>query len=177
MPQYLLDCTCGERLAVGDQQAGGQVTCRCGNVLAVPTLRKLRDLPTQAAETTTPASATWGPRRQVLALGLVLAAVLLGAATWAWVTIPHIPQWADVASDFAASRQQAVDNLTPTTGFMLFEREYKPLARQGFAEVQLIDPTGAEQVAGEKKWLAATLGIAAAVVAVLAAIVASVLPR
>jgi hypothetical protein len=44
MPQYLLPCSCGEKIRVEPAQAGGLVACSCGQTLTVPTLRGMRAL-------------------------------------------------------------------------------------------------------------------------------------
>jgi hypothetical protein len=44
MPQYLLPCSCGEKVRVEPGQAGGTVPCVCGQSLTVPTLRGIRAL-------------------------------------------------------------------------------------------------------------------------------------
>ncbi len=42
---YQLTCTCGAKHAVTVSQAGQNLACSCGNSLAIPTLRGLRELP------------------------------------------------------------------------------------------------------------------------------------
>lgn len=43
--QYLLSCPCGKQTPVASSQAGETVRCKCGELLEVPTLRGLRQLP------------------------------------------------------------------------------------------------------------------------------------
>ena len=74
--QFLLPCTCGQKLPVSTAQAGGQVTCSCGKTLSVPTLRGLRELEVAPATLPRPAKAGWSPVHGfIFATGLVLAAV------------------------------------------------------------------------------------------------------
>ena len=42
---YELTCTCGAKHAVTVSQAGQSLACSCGNSLAIPTLRGLKELP------------------------------------------------------------------------------------------------------------------------------------
>lgn len=44
----LLRCACGRDLVVTNSQAGQQITCSCGKIVAVPTLRGLAELPLAA---------------------------------------------------------------------------------------------------------------------------------
>ncbi|MCE9526046.1 MAG: hypothetical protein K8R36_08330, partial [Planctomycetales bacterium] len=41
---YLLPCSCGKKVRVDAGQAGARVDCECGQQLAVPTFRALRNL-------------------------------------------------------------------------------------------------------------------------------------
>jgi hypothetical protein len=43
--KYLLPCSCGESVAIEISQAGQSVRCPCGNMLDVPTMRLIRQLP------------------------------------------------------------------------------------------------------------------------------------
>jgi hypothetical protein len=56
--QYLLPCSCGQKVAISPSQAGGQVSCSCGKSLAIPTLRGIRELEAAPERRERPA-ATW----------------------------------------------------------------------------------------------------------------------
>jgi hypothetical protein len=74
--QYLLPCSCGQKLTVSPSQAGNQVACSCGKLLSVPTLRGLREL--ESAPSTAPAQVKtgWSPiHGTIFAGGLVVAAI------------------------------------------------------------------------------------------------------
>jgi hypothetical protein len=43
--EYLVECVCGEKIAVRVGQAGQQVRCGCGREVGIPLLRELRKLP------------------------------------------------------------------------------------------------------------------------------------
>lgn len=53
----LLRCTCGRDLVVSNSQAGQELTCACGKIVAVPTLRGLAALPLAQALAQTTADA------------------------------------------------------------------------------------------------------------------------
>src|ERR1041385_6477136 len=85
---YLLPCSCGKKVPVDAGQAGAQVKCDCGQQLAVPTFRALRNLEQEKPATEAAAGAAagetseWNPVRGVMfSFGLLLsliAAVLIG---------------------------------------------------------------------------------------------------
>lgn len=94
---YLLPCSCGQKLAVAPRQAGGSVTCPCGNVMEVPPLNQLRALETVAPEAELQATAgaarkraAWGGRQAGLFLGVVLLCVGVPWAAWLEVTKPRL---------------------------------------------------------------------------------------
>ena len=80
--QYLLPCSCGQKVRVDAAQAGGLASCGCGKSLPVPTLRALRQL-----ETAEPDSAarkqregrSWSKLQGAMfSLGLIVACISLG---------------------------------------------------------------------------------------------------
>src|SRR5262245_47331466 len=73
--QFLLPCSCGQKVRVAIAQAGEQVACVCGQRLAVPTMRGIRQLepaPETAAKTVPGWSRVHGA---IFAAGLVAAVV------------------------------------------------------------------------------------------------------
>ena len=89
-PRYLIECSCGEKIAVGAGQAGQEVRCDCGRAVQVPLLRELRGLPTVAAADPDRAKTSPSPRPRVLALlvfcgvlGTVLSLLLSGVLLFA----------------------------------------------------------------------------------------------
>lgn len=84
--KYLLPCSCGKSVAVEVSQAGDRVPCDCGNVLNVPAMRLIRQLP--AAPVTAPQKErlrdrSWSLMRRLLfAAGLVLVVGGLGTAAY-----------------------------------------------------------------------------------------------
>ncbi len=190
MPAYQLPCSCGQRHVVSTKQAGGEIRCSCGVVLAVPTLRKLRELPLATVDTKHQGS-TWGPRAQWACLGGVVATVLAVVALWAWFSTPHVPTWSDLGDDFVARRKQMIEQAPPQALFMAWEQEYQNellnFDERGMRDVALVDAfdTDAKMRASAsgdsvflipgleyQKRMAARTGAAAKICGGLAAIVA-----
>jgi hypothetical protein len=78
---YLLPCSCGKKVRVDAGQAGAKVDCECGQQLAVPTFRGLRNL---EVDGTAPAlanegqKAPWNAQRGVLfSFGLLVTVIAL----------------------------------------------------------------------------------------------------
>lgn len=115
--QYLLPCTCGQKLTISPSQAGGQVACSCGKVLSVPTLRGLREL--DAAPTAAPvqAKAGWSPLHGVFfAGGLVVAAigvVYLAMHGLQYTQIKGFNLTQDFTPAVVSSEMARIDALTP----------------------------------------------------------------
>lgn len=90
--RYQVPCQCGRSVAVEAAQAGRHVACACGKLVEVPTLLRLRRLPTielagPADEVSEAGRAAWEwPQRvALLGAGLLLVALLAAAylaATW-----------------------------------------------------------------------------------------------
>lgn len=76
--KYLLPCSCGESVAVEVGQAGQSVRCTCGNTLAVPAMRLIRQLSPASATTSTThlRDRTWSRTQRLLFTGGL--AVLVG---------------------------------------------------------------------------------------------------
>jgi hypothetical protein len=92
--EFQLPCACGKPVTVTEGAAGGSVSCSCGRVVAVPSLRELR---ARAPAATDHATATTAPRRKlaqyiVWYLGVLLFAlgilVLIGNRTGFCPTFP-----------------------------------------------------------------------------------------
>jgi hypothetical protein len=79
--QYLLPCSCGQKVRVEPAQAGGQVACACGANLNVPTLRGLKQLeiaPPDEAAVRRSAGRQWGPvRGAMFSIGLLVVVISL----------------------------------------------------------------------------------------------------
>lgn len=127
--RYLLPCACGKTIAVGPSQAGGSVTCECGQGVEVPRLRDLRELPVEADTANT--GKGWSFRMGVLSAGLVLAALLAGAAGWFEINEPDPP-----APFNAEARAEVVDRnldqMAPADLVKLLSSVYEPAVSQGF---------------------------------------------
>ena len=112
--KYLLPCDrCGEKTPIDVSQAGQQITCGCGQMLGVPSLRGIRELEAlDEVEATVPQS-TWGVgRRVVFVIGLVvcvigLAVVVLAIINLTYIGVPERPVY-----DIARSNAE-IDAQTP----------------------------------------------------------------
>jgi hypothetical protein len=86
MSEYLLPCSCGQKLTVSARQAGQSVTCSCGARLEVPTLRGLGGL--EQAATPAVAARRWGDRHRAV---FVLVVISLVAAAGAGLLAMRMP--------------------------------------------------------------------------------------
>lgn len=87
MSRYLLPCSCGQKTPVFISAAGTEVTCVCGKILPVPSIRGLRELELEALKTAdsprpTTTYAGWDIRGIVFVIGLLAALVGFGLAGW-----------------------------------------------------------------------------------------------
>jgi len=114
---YLLPCPCGEKLRVRTRQAGEAVTCSCGAVHQVPTIRGLKKLETvddAEAVTAPPSPLLAGPLFAIGLLALFAGCVFL-AVTVLWPS-PVLKMDVNLAgmTPLDAERSQiAVDELGP----------------------------------------------------------------
>jgi hypothetical protein len=106
--QYLLPCSCGQKVRVEAAQAGGQASCGCGKALTVPTLRALRQLEVAEPDKETRSrgvGSSWSRLQGAMfSLGLIVACVsllvaaynlrdFLGASTLTEDQTPLLNQW------------------------------------------------------------------------------------
>lgn len=93
--KYLLPCPCGESRPVELCQAGKSVTCRCGAVLEVPTIREIKnnlESYEQPGETNSGGNiSTWGRRESRLFIGVVLVFIGLGLFVYVQMERPRLP--------------------------------------------------------------------------------------
>ncbi|TWT46447.1 hypothetical protein [Botrimarina hoheduenensis] len=128
---YLLPCPCGQSLRINVSQAGGVVTCDCGASVVVPRLRELRNLP--EVESIEERPSAWGAAQGVLAIGAILAALLLAAAGWLNANEPPAPPQVDTAG-YLKSVSVGVEGLSPAQSYDLWLQRYQPLASLGFVD-------------------------------------------
>ncbi len=83
--QYLLHCDCGNDVPVLPRHAGEKISCTCGNILDIPTLRVVRQLPPAPDEQHLRESAgNWNPwLGAAFAMGFTL--VVIGGAVTGWL--------------------------------------------------------------------------------------------
>jgi hypothetical protein len=167
MSKYLVECTCGNKLPVEIGQAGGRITCSCGNLVDVPPLRKLRHLPIAESQVVHPTS-TWSARKGVITASLLLAAALAIVNAWSWFTQPKVPVFnpATYQHEVIEPRLKA---MTPSQGWQWWIEYYKPLAERGFAYLEFANRGQIETIIAERQSLRRTLWIVAAIAAAIAA--------
>jgi hypothetical protein len=114
---YLLPCTCGQKTPVSVAQAGGHVMCVCGEKLAVPTLRGLRQLELAPAVAVSPKAGWSRIQGAVFASGLTVAAigiVLLAMSGLQYGQIVGFGMTQDRTQDVLRTQQADIEQLSPT---------------------------------------------------------------
>jgi len=160
---YLLPCSCGQKLRVAAAQAGGQVSCACGQSLTVPTLRGLRALEPAAVEANSKAAPGWSITHGVFfSSGLVL--IVVGIALIAF-NLNRYRQFAGFTVDHTdtvvAAHTAEIDRLSAV---QLFD-EWSNVLSQGLGEKSTPPWEAAKQfVAANLFWMkagggAVTLGL------------------
>ena len=82
--EYLLPCECGQNLRITKAQAGQEVSCVCGKILSVPTLRAIGQLEPATSETLEKAGRESGSPNVARNLACaVLMAVMMGGLVFA----------------------------------------------------------------------------------------------
>ena len=124
--QYLLPCgQCSEKHAIDPNQAGQSITCRCGAILEVPSLRGIRGLERVEATTLRRTRRPWSPLRG-LVFGLGLMAVLVG------LLIAGLGGWWRMGLDTSeplpedlATVNADIDRKSPEQALTLWEEEIR----------------------------------------------------
>ncbi|MEM6656318.1 MAG: DUF1922 domain-containing protein [Planctomycetota bacterium] len=172
--KHLLRCDCGSDLVVEPHQAGETINCECGKALAVPALRRLRELPVAVAESPEVGSG-WSFRAGVLTAGVVIASIFAAACGYVRLSEPPAPD----AFDAGLRTDRFEENfgrLTPAQAYQLWGQNYQLLDKIGFSPMQ--DPRR-DAVLGQirqARALEAVLLAIAAVAAVGSGIVYAALP-
>jgi hypothetical protein len=132
--QFLLPCTCGQKVRVGPAQAGGRVACGCGQNVAVPTLRGLRNLEEAPASGPAVTSPGWSRLHgAIFAVSLVAAAAGLGTTgynlfRYAQAMERTVDLTSTVIDDVA--KAHPIDALTPLGALDEWQKEVLPGLRQ-----------------------------------------------
>lgn len=110
---YLLPCSCGQKVRVANAQAGGQVACRCGNRLAVPTLRGLRELEPAPADVQA-VKPGWSPLHGAFfATGIAIATLgvaIFGYSLWRYAQLAGLS--IDRSGDVVEFESANIDKLS-----------------------------------------------------------------
>ena len=180
MAQYLLPCTCGEKVRVEAAQAGGQVACACGKTLSVPTLRGLRALeeaPADAAAAKRAADRRWSPLQGILfSSGLLVTVIALGVVAYAfWQYVQATPYTRDVSPELTQLNSDIVDEIPAPDAL----DEFFHLRDEGLGQPTVMPWVHWQKFAAERRWIMIAAGSAAAVglIAIVAALVMKPAPR
>jgi hypothetical protein len=154
MPDYLLPCPCGQKHRVGPAQAGDSVICSCGNKLAVPTLRGLRDLEPAPPIASTTAPAAWTLAHGIaFSSGLALAAAAIAVLAFFGLRYAQLhfhPVSRDVTKEAVAYEQERIDDLTPLAALA----EWNENLKEGLGQPQEPPWVRANKLlAGYKIWI------------------------
>ena len=109
--KYLLPCECGENIAISTSQAGQEVTCSCGAVVQVPTMKGIRELEMMTVDEPDMRPAKWDAKAGVALVGLVL--VVIGLAFCYHTRMTKRPI------------MMGIDHLTPIQTWEVWERDLK----------------------------------------------------
>jgi len=167
MARHWLECMCGRKLAVEIGQAGETIPCECGNAVAVPTLRQLRQLPLAGSEAAAANKAAWGVRQGATAVGLIAAAVCLSVAGWSRLSEPTLPEFNATAWEQFA--EQDIASLTPAAAWQRWIDRYGPLRQAGFTPLEHPETASRQQTISQQRLLQTVMIATAAVCGAVAA--------
>jgi hypothetical protein len=168
MTKYLLNCGCGATLPVDVGQAGERVACQCGAMIEVPPLRKLRHLP--VAPVPAEKSASWNPRRGVVAALVILAAIPALVALWSRLTEPKVARFEPAT--YSRNVEERLKAIGPLQAWQEWVQHYSQLGERGFFEFVDSRTAAIQQEVAKRRFLQRTLLITATVFAVFAALAA-----
>jgi hypothetical protein len=174
MPQYLLPCTCGEKVRVEPAQAGGQIACQCGKLLTVPTLRGLRALAEAPPDQSTVVRGNvrkWSKLQGAMfSIGLLVAVVSLGIVAYTFVEYwQATPYTRDMTPEINEFEGQAIEQLSAIEAYDLFVQ----MRDEGLGEAGTPPWVQVQKLVAEQRALMIGSGIAAAIgiLSVVAALV------
>lgn len=136
--QYLLSCECGNNLVIEPRLAGGEVTCTCGKVVRVPTLREMRSLPRAEPDkpSKAPPATEWSPWQGVLltvgVLMVIASMIRVGYVAYQYMGVPEM----ETETQFVQQVEENIQAATPLQALVTWER----LLHDGLDE-QILPPT------------------------------------
>jgi hypothetical protein len=146
-------------------QAGDRLACDCGATVAVPTLRKLRALPTVQEPSPAANAPVWGFRQAAMTVCLLTAAACLIAAGASWYSERPVPTINPAV--YAQNVERLLSQLTPLEGWQRWLDTYQPLATKGFDVYKHPATDEMQQVLDWHHWIQwSALGLAAVFVVV-----------
>jgi hypothetical protein len=174
--EYLLPCSCGQKMRITAAQAGAQLACACGKSLAVPTLRGIKQLEIAPVATAAKSPGRWSPIHGALfASGLAIASigiVFLAYFGLRYVQLGGHPITRDITQQVVQAEQERIDKLSPAEAL----DEWSQNVKDGLGEIEEPPWVRANKVlAGYKNAVRASL--AALIAGTVLFVVALVLPR
>jgi hypothetical protein len=172
--QYLLPCSCGQKVRVEPAQAGGQVACACGASLHVPTLRGLRQLEVAPPDKSTRnAGRQWGPvRGAMFSIGLLVTVISLLVLGYTYLQFAAASTLTEDQTPLIHEMEgQAIESM----GLLEALETFHMLSNEGLGEP--VEPfwVTARKVVAEKRVL--MIGAASLALAGVIAAIASLLAR
>ncbi|MCY2995556.1 MAG: hypothetical protein NTY19_48045 [Planctomycetota bacterium] len=124
--QYLLPCgACGEKHVIEPRQAGRKISCGCGAVLEVPSLRGIRELAHTEPTKKRRGGPTWSPARGIIfVVGMLVAVIGLLVAGYALLVWRNLDTSEPLPEDLIAV-YAAIDQRTPEEVLLLWQEEVR----------------------------------------------------
>lgn len=154
--EYLLPCSCGNKVPVDAGQAGAKVACSCGQQLTVPTFRALRDLERVTPAAAVAESSPWSTTRGILfSFGTLVSVIAAGLVFY------HLYMYSQLWDGGEAWKQEhlnemraGVDYLTPVEAVT----EFQEMAKTGLT-IDGIPPWSQISAVRDssRRWLTASL--------------------
>ena len=152
MPQqYLLPCSCGQKIRIESSQAGGQVACGCGRTLAVPTLRGIRRLEVAADAVRTKERPTWSRLHGAAFAGGMFAAtlgvVLVALYVFRYAQIGGLT--VDRSEEVIQNMTAQIDTITPVQALEIWSHD---ILEEGLGQPQAPFWVTAKEKVAEYSW-------------------------
>lgn len=133
--KYLLECPCGAKHPVSTHQAGSELTCQCGQKLAVPRLRELQKLPQEEAPAASSTSTRWSGGHSLALAGVILMVGSLIGAYWAHRKLPSLEHYQEVMGQRSVEViDEWLDTAPPAELFHVWQQVVIPTSQTGFTD-------------------------------------------
>jgi hypothetical protein len=176
---YLLPCSCGKKVRVDAGQAGAKVDCECGQQLAVPTFRGLRNLEVDAQAPLVAANQppSWSALRGVLfSFGLLVTVVAVGISGYQLYIYSIMRDGGESWKRSTLDQMlQGVERLSPTEALM----EFQEMSKRGLTQDGIPPWAAISSVRDNSfRWLTASLvALAVGLASLVASLVGTRRPK